>query len=294
MGVRLKSPENTEIDTLGPHLLDGDAALPSRAHASARVPGILRPHADHLPELAQIQPPQAANDDREGLVSVKRKNARHKRWSADLRTNTTTRSICWDDYWEGRDAWHQSWKIGLGLDCMVTIRPRIFQALDEVQRYEQTQRWMRQMREFYRDNDNELPPYAYLLSRESTASDGTGEHIHWLLPTAGRQDLVEKYLKSKFPWNREVVVETAHRWSNYTKGGKIGNAATYLLKAACKSVRDWCPKTPFRLSGPIYGRRVFWSTNLNQTQPRYRVPAPKRQKNRAVQILEHSQVAATA
>lgn len=267
---------------------------PSRGRVRVRFPSILGPHDDVLPELPRIELPQAANDDCEGLVAVKRKNTRRKRWEADLRTNTTTKSICWDDYWEGRKAWRWSWELGLGLDCMVTIRPRIFQTLNEVERYERTQRWMRQMREFYRDNDNDLPPYAYVLSREATASDGTGEHIHWLVPTAGRQDLVETYLKRKFPEKREVIIEVAYRGSNRLKDGKIGDAATYLLKAACKSARDSRPNTPFRLSGPVYGPRVFWSQNLNPTRPRYRVPAPKRQKGRAEQPFEHSQAVAAA
>jgi hypothetical protein len=174
---------------------------------------------------------------------------------------------------------------------MVTIRPRVFQTIDAVERYERTKRWMRQMRQFYRDNDNELPLFAHLLSRESTASDGTGEHIHWLLPTAGRQDLVKAYLERKFPEEREVVVKAAHQWSNYLDDGKVGNASTYLLKAACKSVRDKNPNTPFRRSGPVYGPRVFWSTNLNLKRPRYRVPAPKRQKDCAEQLPECNQVA---
>lgn len=267
-------------------------ATVSRGRARERFPGILGPHADALPELPQIEVPQAANDDREGLVAVKRRNTRHKRWDADLRTNTTTKSICWDDYWEGREAWRQSWEIGLGLDCMVTIRPRIFQSIGEIERYERTQHWMRQMREFYRANDNELPPYAYVLSRETTASDSTGEHIHWLVPTAGRQDLVKVYLERKFPEQREVVVEVAHRWSNRLEDGKIGNAATYLLKAACKSVRDWCPNTPFRLSGSVYGPRVFWSKNLNPVRPRYRVPASNRQKSHVEQPSERNQAVA--
>jgi hypothetical protein len=177
---------------------------------------------------------------------------------------------------------------------MVTIRPRIFQSINEIERYERTQHWMRHMREFYRDNDNELPPYAYVLSREATAADGTGEHIHWLLPTAGRQELLEAYLERKFPEKREVRVEVAHRWSIRLEDGKIGNAATYLLKAACKSVRDRNPDTPFRLSGPVYGPRVFWSKNLNPTRPRYRVPAPKRQKGRVELVIDHGKVANTA
>lgn len=267
-------PEN--IPQIQPH---GD--LPSRAYAHTRVPGIIHPTPDIPSEPSPSGLLQAANDDCEGLVEVKRKNARRKDGGADLRTNTMTRSICWDDYKEGREAWHRSWKVGLGLDCMVTIRPRIFQSLDAVERYKETQHWMRQMREFYRDNDNELPPHAYLLSREATASDGTGEHIHWLLPTAGRQDLVRTYLKRKFPEKREVVVEIADQLWRRLDNGKMGNASTYLLKAACWSVRKSMPNTPFRLSGPVYGPRALWSTNLNPMRPRYRVPAPKRQRDRA-------------
>lgn len=275
----VEGPTDTDIgpENIPQIQLLGD--LPSRTCAHTLVPGILRPLVDTPSEPSPAGQLQAANDDCEGLVEVKRKNTRSKLGKADLRTNTMTRSICWDDYWEGRAAWHHAWKIGLGLDCMVTIRPRIFQALEAVQRYEQTQAWMRQMRQFYRDNDNELPAYAYLLSREATGSDGTGEHIHWLLPTAGRQDLVEMYLERKLPADREVVVEAAHQWPHILENGKVGNAGTYLLKAACKSVRDRRPNTPFRLSGPVYGQRVFWSTNLNPKRPRYRVPAPKREKD---------------
>src|SRR4051794_31186558 len=123
-----------------------------------------------------------------------------------------------------------------------------------------------------------------MLARESKRDGkvGRGEHVHWLVNTDGCQDIVERYFEARFTESDyEVDVDLRDQRLVYLRGGKVGDASTYLLKACHQHVWHKNKTIPHRPSGPVYGPRILWSTNINSIQPLHRID-PKTRKDRAV------------
>ncbi|MBO1023012.1 hypothetical protein IPV08_23945 [Methylobacterium sp. SD274] len=177
---------------------------------------------------------------------------------------------------------------------MVTIRPIEFEVLTPQQRWKETQRWMRRFREFHRTNDNLPSRYAYMLARESTRDGkiGRGEHVHWLINTNDRLDVVRGYFKARFTTSDyEIKVDPRDRRLVYLEDGKVGDASTYLMKACHQHVWHRDKTIPHRPSGPVFGPRILWSTNINAIQPLHRID-PKTRRDRVEQRLKIDREAA--
>ncbi|WP_132250475.1 hypothetical protein [Methylobacterium segetis] len=251
------------------HLGRCEVRSPSRAGARAPL------------GISHFSFPQTANDDLEGSVPVKRTYERHKPREADLRCKTTLTSIHPLDYEQARIAFNRSWEIGLGLDTAVTLRPAAFRTMTPEERDRQTALFLKRTRSFYAANDD-MPELAYLMTREADYGDeaGISEHIHLLIHcgTKRGRSRLKSYLHGRYT-TIEAKVKVASPDRVRLPGGEIGDASTYSLKAV--SAR-YAHKYgfPHRFSGPVYGARVFWSTNLNPVRPLFRVPKPKPSKGR--------------
>lgn len=226
--------------------------------------------------ISSPQPLQAANDNALGVVAVRRTYQRRKPRKSDLRCRTTLASIHPVDYDQARIAFNRSWGIGLGLDAAVTLRPAVFQTMTFEERDREVRRFLKRIRSFYADNDD-MPPLAYLLTREAEYGDveGCSEHVHLLIHTGtGKvKRKLRRYLLQRYT-EIEVKVATASPDRVRLRGGEIGDASTYSLKAVDAAYAKK-HELPHRFSGPVYGARVFWSKNLNPARPRIRVPRPK-------------------
>lgn len=253
-----------EIVVVDQHLAVSEAVAPSRAPALALL-GTSSP---------QIIPP--ANDDIPGAAAMKRSYKRRKPREADLRCRTMISSIHPVDYDQGRIAFNRSWEIGLGLDTAVTLRPAAFQGMTPEDRDREVRLFLKRIRSFYADNDD-MPPLAYLLTREAEYSDASGnsEHVHLLIHTSTQtvKRKLKRYLHRRYS-KIEAKVKTASPERVRLPDGQIGDASTYSLKSVSAHYAE-ANNLPHRFSGPVYGARVFWSENINPVQPRIRIPRSK-------------------
>lgn len=259
---RLLTPP--EIVVVDQPLAIREASSPSRGRAQALL-GKNYPHS-----------PQSDNDDNPGRTEIKRAYRRRKPRETDLRCRTMVSSIHPIDYEQGRIAFNRSWEIGLGLDAAVTLRPAAFQSMTPADRDREVRLFLKRIRSFYADNDD-MPPLAYLLTREATFGDeaGASEHVHLLIHTGNGKvkRKLRRYLRQRYS-DIEAKVKTATPDRVSLPKGQIGDASTYSLKAvAAPYAKEY--NLPHRFSGPIYGARVFWSENINPMRPRIRVPRPK-------------------
>lgn len=268
-----------EIVVVDQHLAVPEAAVPSRAPARALL-GTSSP---------SVIPP--ANDDVPGAVAVKRSYKRHKPQEADLRCRTMVSSIHPEDYDQGRIAFNHSWDIGLGLDTAVTLRPAAFQGLTPEDRDREVRLFLKRIRSFYADNDD-MPPLAYLLTREAEYGDADGgsEHVHLLIhtrtPKVKRK--LKRYLHRRYS-TIEAKVKTASPERVRLPEGQIGDASTYSLKSVSAHYAE-ANNLPHRFSGPVYGAKVFWSENINPVRPRIRVPRPRTRKASSSVVIEQAAV----
>jgi hypothetical protein len=247
---------------------------PSRGRARAHLGTHENPHADA---------PKPANSNVPDEVQPKPKRAwtLRKRERDDLRRRTTTLAIPWELYEQARQAYGNAQIRGHDLDALVTLRPRIVVDLDPMEREELFKRQIHAMRTAFAANEN-LPEPAYVWSRESKRigterkPEGVGEHLHMILATGGRLDLVERYLRKHLRGEHEVDVTAASAFTKRLRNGQVGDASTYVLKAVEPRYWKTFPETPHRASGPIFGQRVGWSKNLLAEQPIGRKPRPRR------------------
>jgi hypothetical protein len=250
-----------EIVVVDQHLDAPEAVSPSRAPARALL-GIGVP-----PSIP------ASNDDVPGAVAVKRSYQRRKPREADLRCRTMVSSIHPVDYDQGRIAFNRSWEIGLGLDTAVTLRPAAFQSMSPEDRDREVRLFLKRIRSFYADNDD-MPPLAYLLTREAEYgdADGRSEHVHLLIHTSDPKvkRKLRRYLHRRYS-TVEAKVKAASPERVRLPDGRIGDASTYSLKAVSAPYAE-AYDLPHRFSGPVYGARVFWSENINPVRPRIRIP----------------------
>ena len=224
--------------------------------------------------------PANSNDLPEGQTTPKRAWNLRKPERSDLRRRTTTLAISWDVYEQGRRAYGNAKAAGHDLDCLVTLRPKIVVDLDPEQREQLFKSQIHKMRTMFAANDD-LPEFKTVWSRESKRigtdrkPEGVGEHLHMLLASGGRLDLVEKYLRKHLS-GPEVDVRPADAVAKRLRNGQIGDASTYVLKAVEPRYWRTFPETPHRSSGPIFGQRVGWSLNLLPEQPIGRQARPRR------------------
>ncbi|MGC5781763.1 hypothetical protein [Methylobacterium sp. NFXW15] len=246
---------------------------PSRGRARAHLGSYKPQHADA---------PEPANDDTlaEAPSKPKRAWSLRKRESEDLRRRTKTLAITGAVYEQGRQAFGSAEAKGHDLDCLVTIRPAAVDTMSPEEREDLFKKMVHAMRTAFAANEN-LPEPAYLWSRESkrvgTARkpEGVGEHLHVVVASGGRLDLVEKYFRKHLS-GHEVDVRPVDAVTRRLRNGQIGDAGTYLMKAVEPAYWRKFPQTPHRASGPIFGQRVGWSKNLLNEQPVGRKPRPRR------------------
>ncbi len=255
------SREPSEIVVSDQYLDAPMAASPSRGRAQAPL------------GIGSGPTSPASNDDAPGAVAVKRSYQRRKPREADLRCSTMVSSIHPADYDQGRIAFNRSWEIGLGLDTAVTLRPAAFQDMTPEDRNREVRLFLKRIRSFYADNDD-MPPLAYLLTREAEYGDvdGGSEHVHLLIhtnTTKARRKL-KRYLHRRYS-TIEAKVKTASPERVRLPNGQIGDASTYSLKSVAAPYAE-ANDFPHRFSGPVYGAKVFWSENINPVRPRIRVP----------------------
>lgn len=271
------APVSASGDQPAPPILILDQGLdpagpdrPSRGRARARLGTHQNPHIDA---------PKPDNDDDldEGQPEPKRVWTLRKRERDDLRRRTTTLAIPWELYEQGRQAYGNAQIRGHNLDALVTLRPRVVDELGPEEREELFKRQIHRMRTAFAANQN-LPEFACLWSRESKRVgterklEGVGEHLHMLLATGGRLDLVDRYLRKHMRGQYEVDVKPANAVTKRLRNGQIGDGGSYVLKAVEPRYWKTFPETPHRASGPIFGQRVGWSLNLLAEQPVGRKP----------------------
>ena len=208
----------------------------------------------------------AANDDE--APPLRKRKQRRKPARDDRRRSRTTLTISKEQYQGGRNAWYTAQIIGLPLDALVTLRPRIFDEMTPVERHAWTRRRIRSLGQWYADNDD-LPPFTALWSRESkrVAFEGKwmaiGEHIHMLVHAGPHRDRLKRMLGKGLKMKGEVDVRPAKQTITRLHNGWMTDASTYVLKAVNQRVWRSRPSVPHRESGPIYGVRVGWTQNLN-------------------------------
>ena len=258
-----------EILALEQQLDLAEAAPSSRTHARAHLGTHENPPAD-------VTDPANSNTPDEGQPKPKRAWALRKRERDDLRRRTTTLAITGAVYEQARQAFGNAQANGHDLDAIVTIRPKIVVDLDAEQREAWFKSAVHKMRMMFAANEN-LPEFATVWSRESKRigterkPEGVGEHLHMLLATSGRLDLVERYLRKHLS-GPEVDVRPVDAVTRRLRNGQLGDGATYILKGVAPSYWRAYPETPHRASGPIFGQRVGWSLNLLSEQPIGRKP----------------------
>ena len=262
-----------EILVADQQLVLSEQDLPSRGRARAHL-GTCKPQHTDLPE------PANSNDLPEGQTKAKRAWNLRKPERSDLRRRTTTLAIGWDAYEQAKQAYGNAHANGHDLDALVTLRPKIVVDLDPEQREQLFKSQIHKLRNMFVANDD-LPEFATVWSRESKRigterkPEGVGEHLHALVATGGRLDLVERYLRKHLS-GPEVDVRPADAVAKRLRNGQIADAGSYVLKAVTPRYWKTFPETPHRASGPIFGQRVGWSLNLLPEQPIGRKPRPRR------------------